>query len=49
VRKYPLPVVVKWLGNTSMIAMHHYETIRKQVCKGPRGISGPKIAEVLLR
>ncbi len=24
VRKYPLPVVAKWLGNTSMVAMRHY-------------------------
>ena len=27
VRKYPLPVVAKWLGNTSMVAMRHYAEV----------------------
>lgn len=40
VNRYPLPVVAKWLGNTSMIAMRHYvdvtdEHFRQAAQRGP--------------
>jgi integrase len=31
VQRYPLPVVAKWLGNTSVIAMRHYVDVTDEV------------------
>ncbi|GAB6166212.1 hypothetical protein JCM19992_22120 [Thermostilla marina] len=44
VREYPLPVVAKWLGNTSMIAMRHYVDVTdehfRQAAQGSETCSG---------